>query len=277
LIVTDAKFGHGKVEVEGNTQLMLYALAALAEYYEFAWPGEIILRIYQPAHGGLSIWTPTHQELLDFQARVTEAADLIDGEYPKRIPGDVQCQWCDAKAQCPELVAEVASTIQGSPTATSEASAFATKVVEAAAQGAVLPLEELFAKATMVEQWVVSIKAAAYAAAERGDLPGYKLIEGVNGARVWADEAAALEAIKRMRPVGGEATYTRQMLMTPPQLEAAWTKSADIRWQKMWTKLQPHITQARNKPRLVPESHKSPAIAKAVPFEVPQDSMEEEI
>lgn len=101
LHVIDFKYGQGVlVEAEHNSQMMLYALAALKKYSRKYKVKRVSMSIFQPRRENVSTWTITATELRKWAKTVlipkAKAAYNGDGEY---LPGE-HCQFCKAAARC---------------------------------------------------------------------------------------------------------------------------------------------------------------------------------
>lgn len=105
-----------------------------------------------------------------------------------------------------------------------------------------------------VEDWCRVVRTAAFSLLQQGHpVPGYKLVQGKQGNRVWADESAAEAALKAMR-VSTDQRYI-QKIISPKQAERLLKKDRPRQWLKMETLM----TRAEGKPTLVPESDPRPA------------------
>ncbi|OTL27161.1 hypothetical protein B9X91_10310, partial [Acinetobacter baumannii] len=127
--VHDLKYGKGvKVDAEGNEQLALYGLGALATFGMFGDFQQVRMVIHQPRLGYQSEYVLTVEELYDFaneaKTQVTFIHTLEDGvENPDGAtnevfessfnPGEKQCHRCKAKATCPALQKHLVETIAG--------------------------------------------------------------------------------------------------------------------------------------------------------------------
>jgi hypothetical protein len=100
LVITDLKMGMLRVDVEENSQALLYALGVYLEWnwlYKFE---RIIVRICQPRLDSFRVWECDAEYLLAFGERVREAADAAWRENAPRSPSQKACQWC-ADVACP--------------------------------------------------------------------------------------------------------------------------------------------------------------------------------
>ena len=103
--IFDLKYGKGViVDAEENTQAMLYALGLINEL-DFLGPvtKNFTIHIVQPRVPNFSSWSIDLVALKQFAKNAKKAADLALTPGAPRIPGEKQCQWCDAKKDCLEL------------------------------------------------------------------------------------------------------------------------------------------------------------------------------
>lgn len=101
LVISDFKYGAGVfVNVEGNTQGVMYALGFFYEWdwlYDFQ---EITIRIGQPRMFNFSEWTLSREELLRYAEDIREGAKRAwQVDAPRRV-GEKACRWCKAKYDC---------------------------------------------------------------------------------------------------------------------------------------------------------------------------------
>lgn len=200
--IIDYKHGKSPVEVEGNVQLLNYAVNAL---YVFCGAEEIKLTIVQPrafhADGTIRSWVLTRKDLETWQNQ-----DLLPAMHAalqpsaKLVPGKEQCQYCPAQTQCPALqekLLEVTDKLSSNWTDES--------------------VGEMLGIAEEVASLVPSLKKKAMTKLKAGvSVQGYKLTRK-RGRRVWAKEAdAAGEAAK----LWGDEAFDAASLKTPAQMEA---------------------------------------------------------
>jgi hypothetical protein len=273
LQVHDLKYGRGEeVDAKQNEQLMIYALAALEQYGALAEFERVRMVIHQPRLGHLSEWDCTVEELEAFGREVNSVASSTRfaesdwtnnngvfgaGSDSTRLwlhPGEKQCRWCKAKAKCPALRDAVA-----------EATGAEFGNLDQETLPAVTDIEAVYVKVELIEQWCAAVRAAAYEKAERGELPGYKLVEGRRGNRAWGNnEAKAEEMLKAMR-YKKEEMYSFK-LVSPTQAEKLLKNSP-----RRWSKVAGLIQRNDGKPTLVPESDKRPALNPVSDFEPIKD------
>jgi len=274
--VHDLKYGMGEVvSPESNPQMMLYALGALAAFDDLAGPFKRVrMVIHQPrVVKAPQEWDCSVEELLAFGEDAKRAVHLVkaaehgagsiaqgtktqaewEAEYLN--PSADGCRWCKAKATCPKLRAEVLDTVFATVPATAED--FADLSVPGPAHIAPTSDEWLsvtMAKADLIEDWLKAIRAEV----ERrllagGSVPGYKVVQGKQGNRAWADTAKAEALLKSFR-LKVEDMYDMKVI-SPTSAEKVLAESP-----KRWAKAQELITRADGKLSVAPLSDKRPAV-----------------
>lgn len=264
IIVIDLKTGQGeRVEAEGNTQLMLYALGALAAHPDRKFKTVRII-ICQPRAGGTTEWTTTVDALVAFAGVAERAVDAVETAALCRddqdllrylVPGEKQCRWCPAAATCPALREAVLSEVYPHDVATPDEFDDAepitiTKDMDEEWLGAAM------SKAPLVEHWLKAVRAEVESRLLASKpVPGFKLVKGKQGNRAWADEQAAEEMLTKQFRLKQDEAYDRK-LISPTSAEKLLAEANP----KRWTKLQPLITRADGKLSVAPESDKRPAV-----------------
>jgi len=261
IIVIDLKYGKGvKVYAKDNEQCRLYGLGSLHDYAIAFDPAEIVMVIHQPRleHvdeeimlvSDLEAWAqneakPAAEEALAIIDHVDiKGAGTIDDV--RLVPGEKQCKFCNAKATCPALKAEMAVSIGAVATAADFANL------------AELPGDDLFIrmqKVPLVESYCKAIRAEAERRLFAGETtPLFKLVEGKKGNRAWSDEQLA-EAAMKSQKVGPDLMYTKK-LVSPTQAE----KNLKSKKPKVWSALQELIVRAPGKPSVAPATDKRAAL-----------------
>ncbi|UWG68960.1 MAG: Protein of unknown function (DUF2800) [Bacteriophage sp.] len=207
LIIGDLKTGRHRVEAKENKQLMLYALGVyrrLKRRYNIT---TVRLVIFQPYAGGATEWDISVEGLELFakfaQKRALLALDayfrgkknLKASDFKPSVDG---CQWCRFSEQCAARTKTVNSVL-----AEELEDDFALELTP----------EQLVAeyeKLPLLRQHIDKVEKAMAAALHSGKkVPGYKLVEGSQGNRVWkdAEKVAGKYGIALMK----------QVLMTPTE------------------------------------------------------------
>ena len=102
IAVIDLKSGKWPVDVENNTQLMIYALGALSRYGDENTTMEITIVQPRSWHkdGPVRTWDVSAEDLVDWAyGTLKPACDLAEEETPQEILGD-HCRFCNGKAMC---------------------------------------------------------------------------------------------------------------------------------------------------------------------------------
>jgi hypothetical protein len=247
LIIADLKGGAGvDVQAEGNEQLMLYALGAYAAHGLLNDFKQVRMIIVQPRKGGVKEAVISVEDLLAFGEKVKWASQTIVtsmtcGDELPRSPSDDACRWCQAKAQCPALEAEVLATVFGDFDNLEAAEPRGVPTVE-------LPV--VWAKRDMIKGFMAAIEERMFEATLAGDLPDFKIVEGRRGARKWQDEAGAEATMKSLRMKVDEM-YDRK-LISPTSAEKllkdkprTWAKVKDLIVQPNGKDSVAHVTDPR--------------------------------
>ncbi len=203
LNVGDHKFGYGYVDVEENRQMLLYAAAALHKFDEFGTDYDTVrLWIFQPKRGEPRMWETTAEYVRATVARYADVAQIAMQPSAPLVPGDKQCQWCPARANCNARNQDV---INEFPIELGNAN----EVSEAL-------LAQSLDKVDAIEAWCRDIRAEALRRATSGKaIPGYKLIEGKRGNRKWIDKGIAQLSLEAL----GIDAFTKPDIVTPTEAE----------------------------------------------------------
>jgi hypothetical protein len=276
LLVGDYKHGRGvEVDAEHNEQMMLYGLGALNAYEDVADIETVRLVIFQPRiksapsewsisvadlkHWGISRARSAASSVLNAEAMRPDVGDA--GQWGETFlrPGEDQCRFCKAKATCPALRAAVAETVSGNVPATPEKFDVVTQPVQllALADDPAAWLAACMAKADLIEDWLKAVRAEVERRLLAGQaVPGYKLVQGKQGNRAWADKAQAEEVLKSFR-LKVEEMYDLS-LISPTTAEKL--AKAEVIGPRQWKKAEALITRAPGKPSVAPLSDKREAL-----------------
>ena len=173
LHVIDFKFGQGiQVDAEDNSQLAIYALAALDKFGDDF--ETVKMTIYQPRGGGQTVKTwemPTLKFKETWTKKITRAHQECI-EKPRLFrPGD-WCKWCSGALNCDRAKRETKAMAKPSTIVPKEAKALA-RILNAQ---------------TAVFEYLNKVKAQAFEILNAGgEIPGYKLVKSF-GLETWADE-----------------------------------------------------------------------------------------
>jgi hypothetical protein len=213
LRVYDYKGGKGiAVEVEGNTQELIYAVGAFYDLrflYDFEW---IELVIVQPRcphrHGPVRRWRLHVSELRTFiEVLKDKLSATMDPDAPL-VAGD-HCIFCPARPRCPALrdyaLAQARMDFADAPPM--------PNLLTPDEIAALLPKVEL------MDEWVRAVKAHAKALAEGGTrIPGWKLVpkRAMRHWRLPVDQTMAYLARYGLTP---KQMLTEPELRSPAQIE----------------------------------------------------------
>lgn len=244
LWVTDYKNGAGvPVDATENSQMMMYALGALALYAPIY--GDAIQRIkmtiVQPALLSVSDWELGRADLETWaQATLAPAAARAMSDDPGGpVPGE-WCRFCRAKHRC---------------------RARADKVLALEAFGGRLPtgpsplltdaeIADALTRGEQLVAWYNSLKDYALQACLNGkDIPGYKAVAG-RSTRDWDDLDAAFAALQEWGI--DPALLWERKPVTVASLEKAIGKKA------FEAAAEGHVVSKPGKPTLVPATDKRP-------------------
>ena len=247
LHICDLKYGAGvPVEVRGNLQLKIYALATLLT---FGYPASTVTAtIVQPRcpHSDGPVRSVTYDvvDLLDFHA------DLMDGikrveearcsggrvEFQTYLkPSEKGCRWCLAAPKCPALK--------------DKAQTLAKQVFAPGLPYDPKALAETLDFLPILEGWVKNTREFAYGEAESGrEIPQWKLVEK-RATRKWRDEGVAAKDVRLL----GLELYDVPSLKSPAQVEKLLPKEQRALLDELCVKESSGHT-------LVHESDKRPAV-----------------
>lgn len=226
LHIVDLKYGAGvPVEVIGNLQLKIYALATLLT---FEYPAEkVTATIVQPrcphSDGFVRSVTFDVVDLVDFHADLIDAIEQVDNavSYSGQVsvrwqddylqPSEKGCRWCLASPVCPKLkgmAQDAAKKVFAKGQAYDPA--------ELAATLDTLPL---------LEGWIKNVREFAYEEAERGTaIPDWKLVEK-RATRKWRNESEAAVLLEKHFPNESKTIFfSEPALLSPAQVEKKLSK-----------------------------------------------------
>jgi hypothetical protein len=233
--VIDLKTGGGiRVESEGNTQLLCYALGAYLKYSPAYDISTMALTIVQPPMGNIDTWTISVEELLAFAEALKLAYAAIQNEPNKFVASDKACKWCHAKAQCPEMerLANEAAVVDFNDLS-------------------INTIENWLPKLKMLNLFIEAVEAKAKdTLLAGGSITGWKVVEG-RKTRSWKDIAATELWLKQL---GYDQIYTKPVLLSVAQMEAAFKgESLD---------LDEFVAIGYGQPTIAPDKDKRPSVDK---------------
>jgi hypothetical protein len=259
LIIADLKFGRGaRVDAEDNSQLKIYANAALS-HYDWAGPfTSVRLVICQPRLDHISEWEIDDVNGLIAWTDVVRAAVVAaESQNPKFVPGEDQCRFCGFSSQCVALAEFVYASIAGEFVDLDNPQldfALGNSLTNSQLSGAMKAIP-------VIEIWIKSIAERVHTALQNGeDIPDFKLVGGRRGARRWINDADVM-ALLAAADIPSE-TYLTNSLISPTALEKV------LRETPLWSALtQNHIAQTQGKPSVALASDPRPALSNFELFE----------
>ena len=261
LHVCDFKTGAGVfVDADHNSQMMLYAIGALAAY-GFLYDIEIVrMSIIQPRLDNISTFECSRQELEDWGESIKPIAKLAYEGKGEQHPGD-WCRFCRAKPVCKACADEALALCRedfldldaGAFDDTAEESDM-TAPYEADTQTAVfkqpglIPISELaeiLPTLNRISSWIEAVFAfVSSEAINHGvPIPGYKVVEG-RRKRVFTDTKAVVDTAVQ----NGYTDLYKQTLITLTEFEKMMGK------KKFSELLGEYVAKPPGKLALVPES-----------------------
>lgn len=183
LDIIDLKYGKGvRVDADGNSQLMMYALGVLdsLEPHHRARIEKVRMHIAQVRLGSYQVSEMSVRDLTRWAVHVLRPAAEKAWAGQGETRAGSHCRFCKFKAQCRAQKEALVSE-------------FGTH-----GDARALTLDEIgdiLSRSRMFTDWLASVKAFAVQAAARGEkVKGWKLVEG-RSARVINDTEAAIERL----------------------------------------------------------------------------------
>lgn len=231
LHIIDYKHGKGvPVSAEGNPQLKLYALGAIAEYSILYDIENVFLHIIQPRISeGNSSWKISASDLIAWGESIKPIAELADKGEGEFKCGD-WCRFCKAKATC-RARTESFFALEG-------ASKMPIELLTDTEIG------EALTKAQTLKNWVADLEEYALGAILSGaEIAGWKAVEGKSNRKI-TDIDSAFEVLK----TNGydEALLYERKPITLTELEKLVTK------KKLTELIGDKIVKPQGKPTLAP-------------------------
>ena len=238
--IIDFKYGKGvAVEAEGNPQMEIYALGALARYSALYDIKEIGMTIVQPRLGGISETSMDVEQLRAWAnvGIIPKAKEAFEGPGEFR-PGDDTCKFCKAKHDCKARADHFLRVFDENPL---------EGILTAEEAG------EILKRADGMKAWLDDLEAKVVSSLFAGEpVPGWKLVAGKSN-RKYADEEKVAEVLKKKGRLKASEIYTKK-LNTITNLEKILGK------KKFADLLGDLIIKPEGKPTLAPASDKRPEI-----------------
>lgn len=242
--IFDLKFGKNIVSAQENTQGLLYMLGAADHLFNE--PQTFRFHIVQPRLDYIDTWTLTRDELLERGEWVKERAALALTDEAPRTPGEKQCQYCKAKADCPALAKLTTDVLMTDfdTMQTVNPDRLDAETLRKAMDAKKLIVSWLDAVEEHIGHVIYNEGEESYA--------GYKLVEG-RSLRQWSSDA---EAERRLTQLLGEDAFERKVLSV--------AKAEKTLGKKRVAEIEDLIHRPQGKPTLVPVSDPRPSYMKEV-------------
>lgn len=253
--VIDFKYGQGvSVKAEGNPQLMLYALGALAAYSMIYDIWKVTLHVIQPRLRQFSKWETSVEELETWGKWVKERADLAWKGKGDFCQGS-WCRFCRAAATCRHRMAENLA-LEGHAAVNENGEQVMYPIPPLISNEEV---GQILGRAKQLEAWVKKLEKYTLDALVKGErVPGWKIVEGRSN-RMIMDVDTAYTKLQ-------EAGYAEALLYN--RVPASLTEVEKRISKEDYTKiLSRYVQKPKGKPTLAPESDKQPVYQAATSAE----------
>ncbi|MCF8566877.1 DUF2800 domain-containing protein [Alicyclobacillus tolerans] len=240
LYINDLKYGKGvPVDANGNTQMRLYALGAIAEYGILYPITEVKMAIIQPRLDTIGEDSISVDELLAWGESIKPIAQLAFAGQGEFVPGD-HCRFCRARFTCRARV-EVHTALE-------DFKQMKPPLISDEEVGDILE------RARNLAKWVADLEEYALTQCLSGsNIPGWKAVEG-RGSRQFTNTD---EAFHRLMENGiEEAMLYERKPLTAPNVEKLIGKA------KFNELLKDFVEVKSGKPTIVPASDKREAITR---------------
>ena len=269
LEIVDYKDGMGAVQAEGNAQLELYAVGALADVGEpYPWK-RVRMTIIQPkmALRGQPAIT-SHEvdisEILAIVDRLVIEGAAVDAPDAPLVPGESQCKFCKAKGSCAALASNVMKEIgiMFQPVMSLDvAQQSADKDPSTMDDAQILQIMEA---APLMRQLLEGVEKEALRRLQSGQaITGLKLVNG-RGSRAWAlqDDEIAEKLVKMGIPKG--SVYETKLVSPAKAEKLTWEKRDGTKVQLTERQLkrmeQEYVVKMAGKLAVATESDSRPAV-----------------
>ena len=240
LTIIDYKYGRGvQVSAVDNPQMRLYALGALNDYgiaYDIE---RVEMHIYQPRINNISTDAMTVEDLTTWAEKVVKPTAAKAAKGKGEYKAGAHCKFCPHAGRCRELT----------KTCTEYVNTHGLRVgVPVLAPHEVA---EVLAMEPLVSLWLKRVKDQAMnTMLDGGEIPGYKVVEGRQGARRWTDEHRVAELLDTAGYTRDE--YTTTTIFSPAGMDKALGK------KKVEELLGGCVERSPGSPTIVPVSDKRP-------------------
>ena len=241
LEVIDLKYGKGvPVSAVENTQMRLYALGAY-DVNEYLYDIKTVrMTIVQPRLDSVSTDEMSLEELLDWGEDIKPIAQRAWDGIGECTPCDY-CNFCKARHTCRALADTCLDTFYKN----------GGKLNQLLTDREV---SDILAMKDLITKWIKGVYDFAYEKALSGEKqwPGFKLVEGTSRRTITDPDAAAKTLL--------DNGYKEEDIFKPRELEGITNLQKVLGKKGVAEYLEVYIDKPEDKPALVPESDKRPAI-----------------
>ena len=240
LTIIDYKYGRGvQVSAVDNPQMRLYALGALNDYgiaYDIE---RVEMHIYQPRINNISTDAMTVEELTTWAEKVVKPTAAKAAKGKGEYKAGAHCKFCPHAGRCRALTKTCTEYVN------THGLRVGVPVLAPHEVADVLAMEPL------VSLWLKRVKDQAMnTMLDGGEIPGYKVVEGRQGARRWTDEHRVAELLDTAGYTRDE--YTTTTIFSPAGMDKALGK------KKVEELLGGCVERSPGSPTIVPVSDKRP-------------------
>ena len=240
LTILDYKYGRGvQVSAVDNPQMRLYALGALNDYgiaYDIE---RVEMHIYQPRINNISTDAMTVEELTTWAEKVVKPTAAKAAKGKGEYKAGAHCKFCPHAGRCRALTKTCTEYVN------THGLRVGVPVLAPHEVAEVLSMEPL------VSLWLKRVKDQAMnTMLNGGEIPGYKVVEGRQGARRWTDEHRVAELLDTAGYTRDE--YTTTTIFSPAGMDKALGK------KKVEELLGGCVERSPGSPTIVPVSDKRP-------------------
>ena len=240
MYVIDFKYGKGvKVDAEGNPQMEIYALGALAKYGALYDIQTVNMTIVQPRLGGISeyqmdasalkAWALIH--IIPFAKEAYEGPGRFD-------PSEETCRFCRARHDCKARADYYVSLFDDSPDIELLTPEEAGKILQEAAG---------------MKEWLKDLEAKVTGCLYGGTpVKGWKLVAGRSN-RIFTDEDAVIDVLRAKADLTEDQIWTKKL--------AGITQYEKLLGKKVFNELLgDYVVKPEGKPTLAPADDKRPEV-----------------
>lgn len=209
LHVIDLKYGKGvPVSPVQNSQGLLYALGAYAEFRDIADIQRVRITIAQPRlQDSPESWEIDLADLLKWGEYARQRAEMACSDDAEFNPGEKQCHWCKAQSTCAALKAYVEQTIMADFDDLQALTPVNRLTDEQVAR--------VLNNKRLIVSWLDAVEGYVRETLEGGQsFPGFKLVAGKSNRQWAADDGIESKLVELF----GDKAYSRK-LISPAQAE----------------------------------------------------------